>query len=329
MELSPPPMVRAGRVFVPLRGIFEQLGASVVYSDGTINAQGRGHSVSIHIGSTDATVDGQPQTLDVAPFIIGASTFVPLRFVSQALGAGVNYDNSRDLVAITRGGDSRDMHENRDRPEPAAPAAMMSSLRLRDLSPGRDATVTGRRPAIEAQFANVNVDPNSLHIVLDDVDVTSSTSRSPSGFVFSPPSDLQSMQHTLRVTGRDTAGNAFDQSWQFVSGHQVVENTISDLSPNNGAAVGGQFTVRGRTLPGARVVIQVGTSNGNERMENEVGAIFGMSVRNEVIANGEGYFSSQVSINAVPGAHLLMTVNSTDPRSNTAAPPVNRTLALR
>src|SRR5690348_16934185 len=38
MALSPGPIERAGRVFVPLRGIFERLGAAVVYSSGTINA---------------------------------------------------------------------------------------------------------------------------------------------------------------------------------------------------------------------------------------------------------------------------------------------------
>src|SRR3984885_7917825 len=103
LNLNPPPTERAGRVFVPLRGVFENLGASVVYANGVINATGRGHSVSLHIGSQQATVDGQQQTLDVAPFIIGASTYVPLRFVSQALGASVNYDSSNRLVALGMG----------------------------------------------------------------------------------------------------------------------------------------------------------------------------------------------------------------------------------
>src|ERR1700727_2743703 len=73
LNLNPAPQERAGRVFVPLRGVFEQLGASVVYQNGTINAQGRGNrSVSLHIGSTQAMVDGQSQALDVAPVIVGA-----------------------------------------------------------------------------------------------------------------------------------------------------------------------------------------------------------------------------------------------------------------
>jgi len=48
LNLNPAPQERAGRIFVPLRGIFEQLGASVVYQNGVINAQGNGRSVSLH-----------------------------------------------------------------------------------------------------------------------------------------------------------------------------------------------------------------------------------------------------------------------------------------
>ena len=103
-NLNPPPTERAGRVFVPLRGVFEQLGATVVDQSGIINATGRGHTISLKIGSQQATVDGQQQNVDVAPFIIGASTYVPLRFVSQALGASVNYDGNNRVVAINTNG---------------------------------------------------------------------------------------------------------------------------------------------------------------------------------------------------------------------------------
>ena len=51
-----PPVERGGRVFVPLRGVFERLGASVVYDNGVINATGNGRTISLHIGSTAATV---------------------------------------------------------------------------------------------------------------------------------------------------------------------------------------------------------------------------------------------------------------------------------
>jgi hypothetical protein len=104
VDVSPSPLIQDGRVFVPLRGVFENLGATVVYSNGRINATGNGRDIALEIGSTQATVNGQPETIDVAPFIVGASTYVPLRFVSQALGADVSWDGNDRVVEISMSG---------------------------------------------------------------------------------------------------------------------------------------------------------------------------------------------------------------------------------
>ncbi len=328
MNLNPAPQERAGRIFVPLRGIFEQLGASVVYQNGLINAQGHGREVSLHIGSTQATVDGQPQTLDVAPFVVGASTYVPLRFVSQALGASVNYDATNKIVAISAGNAG-----------PSAAPPPGSGITLGPLEPGRDADVPTRRPTIAAQFAGGRVDPNSLRITLDDLDITASTSRSPSGFVYSPPSDLQSMRHVVHVRGADMSGAPFEARWSFMTGTSSVVTTLRDVNPPDGAQVPGQFTVSGHTLPRARVIVQVGSPAGGgpagnpNSIASDVGAIFGLgggvNVRTEVEADDDGFFSTVVATNAPPGTPLQMVVSATDPRSKAAARPVRRNLSVR
>ncbi len=324
VSLTPPPTERAGRVFVPLRGIFERLGASVVYQGGVINAQGNGRSVSLKIGSTQATVNGQPQNLDVAPFVVGASTYVPLRFVSQALGAGVNFDAANKIVALSSSAGAA----------AAAPAASpVSSIRLSKVEPSYNVSVPARRPSIEAQFSAA-ADPNSLKISVDQLDVTASTSRSPSGFVYSPPSDLQSMRHEVAVTGHDASGAPFEGKWYFTSGTSAVENILSNIVPANGAGVGTQFTVSGRTLPGSQVVVQVGAAANNPNsVAGEVGSILGLgggaNVRNEVSANADGSFSTVVQINAPPGTSLKMVISSTDPRSRAAAHPVTRVLTVQ
>src|ERR1700738_2722936 len=56
-----PPIERSGRVFVPLRGVFERLGATVVYDNGVINATGSGRTISLKIGSNVAIVDGNQE----------------------------------------------------------------------------------------------------------------------------------------------------------------------------------------------------------------------------------------------------------------------------
>ena len=107
MSFTAPPLIQAGRVFVPLRGIFERLGAAVDYQNGTITATGNGRAVMVRIGSTQATIDDRQETVDSAPFIVGATTYVPLRFISQALGAGVDYDSGNRIVSIQLQGQSQ------------------------------------------------------------------------------------------------------------------------------------------------------------------------------------------------------------------------------
>lgn len=95
-----------GRVLVPLRGIMEALGATVKF-DGATQAvtATRGASVlSLVLGNRNASVDGRLVTLDVPAQIVNGSTMVPLRFVGEALGVGVNWQGSTNTVLITSGG---------------------------------------------------------------------------------------------------------------------------------------------------------------------------------------------------------------------------------
>jgi copper amine oxidase-like protein len=100
------PVMANGRVLVPLRGVFERLGATVNWDSAsqTVLAQRGATSVSLRIGSPQAFVNGQAQFLDVPAMLIGGRTVVPLRFVSQALGAGVNWDATTSTVQISSQG---------------------------------------------------------------------------------------------------------------------------------------------------------------------------------------------------------------------------------
>ena len=213
VELNPPPIDRAGRVFVPLRGVFEQLGATVVYAGGVINATGRGRrTVSLRIGSLDATVNGQPATLDVAPFIIGASTYVPLRFISESLGAQVSYDPSAQAVYVNLAG--RPAYVGRS--DRVLPAREVSDVELNDMRPRDGARIYDAAPTIRADFS-ADIDPDTLRITLDGVDVTEQCTRTRHGFIYAPPSPLDRERHTVRVTGRDENGRRVDRQWSFVS----------------------------------------------------------------------------------------------------------------
>ncbi|MGH2348843.1 MAG: copper amine oxidase N-terminal domain-containing protein [bacterium] len=106
VQFDQPPIVVGSRVLVPLRGIFEKMGAFVEWNAATRTVRAvRGTTVvELAIGSTVARVNGNPITLDVPAQIVGGRTLVPLRFISESLGAGVQYDAASRSVIITTTG---------------------------------------------------------------------------------------------------------------------------------------------------------------------------------------------------------------------------------
>lgn len=57
--------------------------------------------IKMLVGSKTAYVDGVLKTLDAAPNIVAGRTLVPIRFVSEGLGANVNWDGSTKAITIT------------------------------------------------------------------------------------------------------------------------------------------------------------------------------------------------------------------------------------
>jgi hypothetical protein len=83
----------AGRVLVPVRFVSEALGAKVewVRQEQKIVINKGDKKIILYVGKKDVSVNGQNYTLDVAVRLVNDRTMVPLRFVSEALGAGVKW----------------------------------------------------------------------------------------------------------------------------------------------------------------------------------------------------------------------------------------------
>ncbi len=101
-RLTAAPVIKNGSTLVPLRFIAETLGITpswdAVFSivDMTVG----GHQVRLQIGVRYAGVDGKRVSLDAAPVIIGGVTMVPLRFVSETMGADVMWDAATRTVTV-------------------------------------------------------------------------------------------------------------------------------------------------------------------------------------------------------------------------------------
>lgn len=103
------PVTLEGRTMVPLRPIFEWLGARVKYDDsGRIVAYrsetATAPSVELRVGSTQAKVGEAPYQLDVPPQLIYGRCFVPLRFVAESFGVWVEAEGRRMKLSLPQEG---------------------------------------------------------------------------------------------------------------------------------------------------------------------------------------------------------------------------------
>jgi hypothetical protein len=101
-QYEQPPIIQKGYTLVPLRAIFEALGAEIKWNTTTRTATAVKENVEIiiSIGKDIAYVNGQEQQLDVGAQMINGRTMVPLRFISQAFGAYVNWRPTTNTVSI-------------------------------------------------------------------------------------------------------------------------------------------------------------------------------------------------------------------------------------
>lgn len=102
MQFEVPPSIENGRTLVPLRAIFEAMGASVEWDESTRTVTSRCGSTTVvlPLGSTSPTVNGQIWKLDVPAKIKNGRTLAPLRFVGEAFGGKVNWDEGNRVITI-------------------------------------------------------------------------------------------------------------------------------------------------------------------------------------------------------------------------------------
>lgn len=96
------PIIINGRTMVPMRKVFESLGAEVNWNDNnsSIDAMCGYLNVHMQIDNCDMRVNGKVITLDVAPTIRNEKTLVPLRAIAEAFSANVEWISETQTVKI-------------------------------------------------------------------------------------------------------------------------------------------------------------------------------------------------------------------------------------
>ena len=97
-----PPVTEADRTLVPMRFLFEQLGADVTWDEATETATAVKADTTINfaINNTTATVNGAEAVMDVPARLVGDKTMVPLRFLSEEMGYNVEWDEETRMATV-------------------------------------------------------------------------------------------------------------------------------------------------------------------------------------------------------------------------------------
>lgn len=101
-----PYMDSNSRILIPVRFVSEKLGAEVDWdiANQTVTIADNTHTATLVIGKKQMTINGETKTLDTAASVKNSRTYVPIRFVSEALGATVEWDSKGKSVYINTNG---------------------------------------------------------------------------------------------------------------------------------------------------------------------------------------------------------------------------------
>jgi Copper amine oxidase N-terminal domain len=95
-------LVRGGTILVPLRSMFEQMGATVAYDPAskTVDVTKPGSDVKVTLGRPEVTINGETRPLDVPPMMYQGTILVPVRVISEGMGAYVQWVPEKRLVVV-------------------------------------------------------------------------------------------------------------------------------------------------------------------------------------------------------------------------------------
>jgi Copper amine oxidase N-terminal domain len=96
------PIIIAGRTVVPLRAIFDALGAEIKWDNKsqTVTAKKEGVTITLKIGAKTAKKNGTTVTLDQAAIIKNGRTMVPVRFIGESFDTEVVWDQETQGIYI-------------------------------------------------------------------------------------------------------------------------------------------------------------------------------------------------------------------------------------
>lgn len=245
LQTDVPPIVIESHVLVPLRDIVDRLGGSVSYdaASGSIAVRQSGRVIQLALGSAVAYVNGRRVALDASPREFAGRVMVPLRVLTDALGASADYNPETNMVAIVTGvrsgsfvaavGGPPRLPSGYATSVASAPAVASSVI---DQRPAPETLVGTQYPQIYGRFqgGSAAVNPSTVKVTFDGADVTAESTVSSAYFAYTPRYALDSGRHSVAVTGQSDDGTPFSDQWTFRvdAGSISYVSSMLDYAPN-------------------------------------------------------------------------------------------------
>lgn len=103
IKFAAPPVIINGQAYLPIRSVSESFGAAVDWDPEsfTVTVSTEYTTITSSINQVTAYIDGQPIEIDGPSLLLDGRTYVPLRFISESLGLGVDWNAAMQIIQIT------------------------------------------------------------------------------------------------------------------------------------------------------------------------------------------------------------------------------------
>ncbi|MCM3701020.1 stalk domain-containing protein [Paenibacillus macerans] len=160
---------------VPMRALFESLGAQVDYdtASGLITATKGTDTIELKVNNTTAHKNGQSITLETPAKLINGSAYVPLRFVGESFGAKVDWDKATSTIQIELPVKT-ESEQSSSNPAPIVPVTTTEAIYETNTEPlayeDAVALAVANSNIIKMQEKSLKADDNKLEDTADSID---------------------------------------------------------------------------------------------------------------------------------------------------------------